>query len=116
MSLHTEIPEKYTITGLCALFGVSNQTYYKYNENATMTKVAQEEFVIQYVHEVRSRDHGIGGLKLWHMYQRRFGTNSSVGRDRFEDILDSYRDWETDRKSTRLNSSHITRSRMPSSA
>ena len=27
-----------------------------------------------------------------------------------------YRDWETDRKSTRLNSSHITRSRMPSSA
>ena len=39
---------------------------------------------------------------------------------RFE-ILDqttyiAYRDWETDRKSTRLNSSHITRSRMPSSA
>ena len=30
--------------------------------------------------------------------------------------LISYRDWETDRKSTRLNSSHITRSRMPSSA
>ena len=29
---------------------------------------------------------------------------------------DTYRDWETDRKSTRLNSSHITRSRMPSSA
>ena len=27
-----------------------------------------------------------------------------------------YRDWETDRKSTRLNSSHITRARMPSSA
>ena len=31
-------------------------------------------------------------------------------------ILSAYRDWETDRKSTRLNSSHITRSRMPSSA
>ena len=30
--------------------------------------------------------------------------------------LYAYRDWETDRKSTRLNSSHITRSRMPSSA
>ena len=27
-----------------------------------------------------------------------------------------YRDWETDRKSTRLNSSHITRYRRPSSA
>ena len=29
---------------------------------------------------------------------------------------DSYRDWETDRKSTRLNSSHSAKSRMPSSA
>ena len=33
---------------------------------------------------------------------------------KYEDEV--YRDWETDRKSTRLNSSHITRSRMPSSA
>ena len=32
------------------------------------------------------------------------------------DLKTEYRDWETDRKSTRLNSSHITRSRMPSSA
>ena len=35
------------------------------------------------------------------------------------DITDSgqpYRDWETDRKSTRLNSSHSAKSRMPSSA
>ena len=31
-------------------------------------------------------------------------------------IEDSYRDWETDRKSTRLNSSHRSLSRMPSSA
>ena len=29
---------------------------------------------------------------------------------------DAYRDWETDRKSTRLNSSHLKLSRMPSSA
>ena len=27
-----------------------------------------------------------------------------------------YRDWETDRKSTRLNSSHSAKTRMPSSA
>ena len=27
-----------------------------------------------------------------------------------------YRDWETDRKSTRLNSSHLKLTRMPSSA
>ena len=31
-------------------------------------------------------------------------------------IWKSYRDWETDRKSTRLNSSHSGESRMPSSA
>ena len=30
--------------------------------------------------------------------------------------ISSYRDWETDRKSTRLNSSHSAKSRMPSSA
>ena len=33
-----------------------------------------------------------------------------------DEYIPPYRDWETDRKSTRLNSSHITRSRMPSSA
>ena len=37
-------------------------------------------------------------------------------RDLITRINKEYRDWETDRKSTRLNSSHITRSRMPSSA
>ena len=30
--------------------------------------------------------------------------------------IKGYRDWETDRKSTRLNSSHSAKSRMPSSA
>ena len=33
-----------------------------------------------------------------------------------EEVLWCYRDWETDRKSTRLNSSHEIPSRMPSSA
>ena len=31
-------------------------------------------------------------------------------------LSEPYRDWETDRKSTRLNSSHSAKSRMPSSA
>ena len=39
-----------------------------------------------------------------------------LGADTAVIFKGSYRDWETDRKSTRLNSSHITRSRMPSSA
>ena len=32
------------------------------------------------------------------------------------EVVAEYRDWETDRKSTRLNSSHSAKSRMPSSA
>ena len=32
------------------------------------------------------------------------------------EMIQPYRDWETDRKSTRLNSSHSAKSRMPSSA
>ena len=34
----------------------------------------------------------------------------------FRKYVEGYRDWETDRKSTRLNSSHSAKSRMPSSA
>ena len=34
----------------------------------------------------------------------------------YREIEWHYRDWETDRKSTRLNSSHSRASRMPSSA
>ena len=43
------------------------------------------------------------------------GTDSDSDNNNITDAH-AYRDWETDRKSTRLNSSHITRSRMPSSA
>ena len=34
----------------------------------------------------------------------------------YASLVAGYRDWETDRKSTRLNSSHSAKSRMPSSA
>ena len=40
--------------------------------------------------------------------------NSYVNSQEEHPVL--YRDWETDRKSTRLNSSHSAKSRMPSSA
>ena len=42
---------------------------------------------------------------------------SNLPLDYFTGVLPTaYRDWETDRKSTRLNSSHSAKSRMPSSA
>ena len=51
-------------------------------------------------------------------------TNTSVSRENLKASKETlekigngvYRDWETDRKSTRLNSSHRSLSRMPSSA
>ena len=45
--------------------------------------------------------------------------NRTIGGTASTDITtnnSTYRDWETDRKSTRLNSSHSAKSRMPSSA
>ena len=54
-----------------------------------------------------------------------FFTSSNINSETVSKIFDSktkqfpsfhYRDWETDRKSTRLNSSHSAKSRMPSSA
>ena len=45
-------------------------------------------------------------------------TNSDIEQRKrtASDTDNNYRDWETDRKSTRLNSSHRSLSRMPSSA
>ena len=48
---------------------------------------------------------------------RKSEVNKMLGKvDEMNDMGGSYRDWETDRKSTRLNSSHSRASRMPSSA
>ena len=44
------------------------------------------------------------------------GAGAAVGGVPGALVGGGYRDWETDRKSTRLNSSHSAKSRMPSSA
>lgn len=75
---------------LCRLFGKTKQSYYKHNEQRTMTRMAQEAFAVDYIKEIREKDHGIGGAKLWHMYKRRFTLNSPLGRDRFEEVVDKY--------------------------
>jgi len=90
VNLHAKDGKSFPIVSLCRLFGVSKQAFFKYDENLTLAKAAQVEFVLQYIHSVREKDPGIGGLKLWYMYQKEFGGNSPVGRDRFEDIVDRY--------------------------
>ena len=71
--------------------------------------------------------YGTLNVNSWRYIQPNELPKTGIGIHRFplktiDDMRESilaaaaYRDWETDRKSTRLNSSHITRSRMPSSA
>lgn len=71
------------------LFGVSKQAYYKYDDNAALSKSASEEFALQYIRGVRkNHDPGIGGVKLWYMYRQEFKGDNSMGRDRFLRLLD----------------------------
>ena len=45
---------------------------------------------MEYIRDIRSKDPGIGGTKLWHMYRRDFQKNNPVGRDWFADIINRH--------------------------
>ena len=60
-------------------------------------------------------------VEVLSMYAKVAIRDRYISKDKFPQIdkvkeQKAYRDWETDRKSTRLNSSHSAKSRMPSSA
>ncbi len=76
----------YSVTGLCRLFGVSKQAYYKYKGDY-LSKLVDQRFIREYVLSIRDDSPGIGGEKLWHMYKNYFGSVHSVGRDCFMRIL-----------------------------
>lgn len=80
----------YTVSELCGLFGKSKQAYYKHDADTYMRRVTMEELAVRYIEEVRRKDPGIGGLKIWIMYIREFGNESAIGRDRFCEIFDRY--------------------------
>ena len=65
-------------------------------------KIYMNSTLISFLDEQALAQVGAGGGLTYSNYQG-------------EQVL-MYRDWETDRKSTRLNSSHSAKSRMPSSA
>jgi transposase InsO family protein len=65
------------------LFGVSKQAYYQYDEDAAIAKAAREDFALQFIKQIRTQDPGIGGIKMWHLYQTEFQGNEPIGRDRF---------------------------------
>ena len=79
------------MVSLCKLFGVTKQAFYKYVDHSTDSS-ARERFVLEFVKRVRSKDPGIGGMKLWLMYRNEFGTSQAfVGRDCFCAILSKYK-------------------------
>jgi len=44
--------------------------------------------IVRFIKHIRERDRGIGGFKLWTMYQDRYGSIMSIGRDSFYNIID----------------------------
>jgi transposase InsO family protein len=69
---------------------VSKQAYFQRDEDVLMRRIAQEEFALSYILEIRRKDPGLGGVKLWCMYKRDFTGNKPMGRDRFEALIDRY--------------------------
>lgn len=72
------------------LFGVSKQAYYKHDETKVLVRAAREAFALEYIKNVREKDPGIGGIKLWHMYRRDFCRNNPIGRDWFADLINRH--------------------------
>ena len=68
---------------------MSTQAYYKHGDSQ-MRKLADESFVVEFIHRIRQKDRGIGGGKLWQMYRREFGSEHSVGYNRFYDIIEKH--------------------------
>lgn len=86
--LHAKRSSKYTVEELCGLFGKSKQAYYKHDRDADLRRLSQEEFASQFIRDVRGKDPGIGGVKIWIMYCNEFGVSDRIGRDRFLDIFE----------------------------
>lgn len=87
-ALHAIRPAEYTVEELCGLFGKSKQAYYKHDWDADLRRLCQEEFAGQFIRDVRGKDPGIGGVKIWIMYCNEFGVSDRIGRDRFLDIFE----------------------------
>ena len=94
------------------------------NYNIKIDKCGNKRY---YINNVLHREDGpaveyVSGTKHWYrngLLHREDGPAiecSNGYKAWYKNDLRRYRDWETDRKSTRLNSSHSAKSRMPSSA
>jgi transposase InsO family protein len=72
------------------LLGVTKQAFYKFDETKALFKNLLISNALKFILEVRKIDPGIGGMKLWHLYEQEQGLVYHIGRDKFEDIIDAY--------------------------
>ena len=84
---------------MCRAFDVSKQAYYQWDD---------EVFALEFILNVRLKDPGIGGRKLWHMYQLEFPAGDRLGRDRFESVIaaNGLKVRKKPRRTRTTNSSH----------
>ena len=101
----------WSFSRLNSFYSCKRNWYYNY----IMKKESSDNFFSQYgtfAHKIFEY-YNKGKMELFEMskyYSDNFNNEITM------DAPPKYRDWETDRKSTRLNSSHSAKSRMPSSA
>ena len=89
--------------------------YYKLDSNIYNTKVATGGVTsggLSSIYKPGSYNFGSGSR----IKEQQIDINTRAAKKLANQGNQLYRDWETDRKSTRLNSSHRSLSRMPSSA
>ena len=95
--------------------------YYDPDYNIRATRVKDYFHGYPHLHCFENRTHQIYWWDMAYDGSREiveWCEENCQGKFRFDAlrVIQGYRDWETDRKSTRLNSSHLKLSRMPSSA
>lgn len=101
--LHGKDPNRYTVTGLCRLFGVSKQAYYKTLSQPYAIAHETEVEIVAFVIGERKLDIRMGCRKLWLLYNREHG---HVSRSVFEDVMTAYHLWlRNKRHSTRTTNS-----------
>lgn len=87
-ALHARNSVAHTVAELCGVFGKSKQAYYKNEWDSDLRRLSQEEFASQFIRQVREKDPGIGGVKIWIMYCNEFCGWDRIGRDRFLEFFE----------------------------
>ena len=66
---------------------MTRQAFYKQDNDLLFRRLALEQFVVQYILEIRKKDPMMGMDKLWRMYRNRFSDEYRIGRDAFRCIM-----------------------------